>query len=204
MGLDASLRELGIYESLKYGLHILELLLTDKLDDEVRSRLVQDLPKPLKVATELSSRLTQHSINTPQGFRGGYIASGRWLDNYTCQDAELSESDLIRTLLIDPTLSDSEINAPASQVFLLDPIRHEEGDLTVLVKYIPDGGYCYSLDMRKGELKEWEHRLGTESSAEFIDSVESGGEQLPSNNLTRSASTALSNMGKVPTKSKLG
>ena len=57
VGLDASLRELGIYESLKYGLHILELLLTDKLDNKVRSRLVQDLPKPFREALNSNSHV---------------------------------------------------------------------------------------------------------------------------------------------------
>jgi len=171
-GVNASFRALGVYESLLYSLDILELMLARKLDNAARNALATNAPRLLVVATDLSSLLTPHSINGPRGFRNGYLAAVRWLDDYIRQNAE--QSNLGQTLLIDPILSPSERDAPASQVFVLEIVRDGGNDLTVLVKYLPDAGYCYSLEMKEAELGEWEHCLATNSSAAFLVSVESG------------------------------
>lgn len=83
------------------------------------------------------------------------------------------ENGMERELLISPILSERQEKMPAADIFQLEREPLTQELLAVLVKYLPDGGYCYSLAMSEKEAGGWEHRLVSMSAAAFVDSVDS-------------------------------
>lgn len=165
-------QRLSRFECLTDSLAPLELLLVNELEDKLRQRLSEQAPRLLNMAIELSACLGSQLLNTPRSFRSGYVAVVHWIDKYVQTQLGMKKG-MLRELLIDPVLSESEKKLPASKVFRLEPQIMRSESTFVLVKYVPDCGYCYSLYLGAGEVAEWERRLERESAAEFVVSIES-------------------------------
>ena len=157
---------------LGWGLNILEFSLAGELDEELRGALSQSVPNCLDIATQLSDRLKLHSFNTPRALRAGYVTIIQWIDHYVRTKAGMSKGITLE-MLVDPVLSDSEIQIQADHVFHLENPFLNTDHVDLLVKYLPDGGYCYSLSMSPEEVDEWTERVKKVSASEFVASIES-------------------------------
>ena len=162
----------GSLESLEDGLGILELLLAGELDDSLRDTLASKAAEPLTIATELAKCLKSCLVDTPEGFRKTHIMVIHWIDEYVRTRGTMKQG-LAGEILTEPVLSESEINAKASQVFELEVKPFEVDRVALFIRYVPDHGYCYALAVKPDEVTKWQRRLSEMLVSEFVAFTES-------------------------------